>query len=220
MRDLTGQVFGRLTVLGAAYTKGGRSYWKCRCECGTEKVIARSALVSGRTRSCGCSRHDKRPYRIIDLTGQVFGKLTVIEFVARDKGATFWRCRCECGKETVVRREALQTGATTSCGSFSCGAWRARGEIDTTFIGKRFGRLVVIAFAWRDKRRMSHWLCECDCGNKKVIAHSGLTSGRTKSCGCLRKKKYIDVPPGVGLYVAPKHTSDAEHGGTDEGEKA
>lgn len=61
--------------------------------------------------------------KIIDLTGQQFGKLTVIERVHRidptiKHPATFWKCRCECGNEAVVRGGHLVSGHTKSCGCF------------------------------------------------------------------------------------------------------
>ena len=53
--DLTGQVFGRLTVLDRAGTaKCGAAMWRCRCECGAEKVVMGSSLRNGNTLSCGC----------------------------------------------------------------------------------------------------------------------------------------------------------------------
>ena len=53
-KDLTGMVYGRLTVLRRAEpTKDGRSRWLCRCECGTEKAIRTTKLTSGSTVSCG-----------------------------------------------------------------------------------------------------------------------------------------------------------------------
>lgn len=52
-KDITGQVFGRLTVL--APRKVGRKYrWLCRCECGNETIVQRGALLGGTTASCGC----------------------------------------------------------------------------------------------------------------------------------------------------------------------
>jgi hypothetical protein len=55
--------------------------------------------------------------KFIDRTGKVFGKLTVIEQAGRDKlKKVLWRCRCECGNETVVVSGSLITGNTTSCG--------------------------------------------------------------------------------------------------------
>jgi hypothetical protein len=53
--DLTGQRFGRLTVLGRAPNdKDGSVRWHRICECGTKKEIRGSALIYVTTRSCGC----------------------------------------------------------------------------------------------------------------------------------------------------------------------
>ena len=52
----------------------------------------------------------------LDLTGQKFGKLTALEPARDARGLTAWRCRCECGNETVVRSHDLKSGVTLSCG--------------------------------------------------------------------------------------------------------
>lgn len=53
--DLTGRKYGRLTVLGFDHKNSKRVYfWKCRCECGKDVVIAGYNLKSGNTKSCGC----------------------------------------------------------------------------------------------------------------------------------------------------------------------
>lgn len=55
--------------------------------------------------------------RISDLTGQRFGRLTVIEFAGQGKkGASKWLCQCDCGGQKVVNRCDLQSGGTKSCG--------------------------------------------------------------------------------------------------------
>ena len=65
--------------------------------------------------------------RFIDLTGQKFGRLTVIERdIERDnirkaegkKPKTYWFCKCECGNITSVESVSLRSGATTSCGCY------------------------------------------------------------------------------------------------------
>jgi hypothetical protein len=53
--------------------------------------------------------------------------------------------------------------------------------------GQVFGRLTARAVAGRDKSGSCTWLCSCECGNEKVVSISSLTSGFTKSCGCLHK---------------------------------
>ena len=55
--DLTGQTFGRLTVLNMVFV-GTRSRWKCRCVCGNEKVATTGNLRGGLTSSCGCIRRE------------------------------------------------------------------------------------------------------------------------------------------------------------------
>lgn len=59
--------------------------------------------------------------RFIDLTGQKFGKLTVIErspdhIQTSGKHITMWRCRCECGKEINTYTQTLRNGEAKSCG--------------------------------------------------------------------------------------------------------
>lgn len=53
--DLTGRKFGKLLVLEKSEKKGDKICWKCRCDCGKEKVIAGQNLKSGKTVSCNCS---------------------------------------------------------------------------------------------------------------------------------------------------------------------
>lgn len=59
--DLTGQTFGKLTVLGRAPNiiggtteKRSRRAYYCRCECGAKKIVSGDNLKRGNTKSCGC----------------------------------------------------------------------------------------------------------------------------------------------------------------------
>lgn len=58
--DITGQRFGRLVATEWVGSKKRGEYktavWKCRCDCGTVKEIARTDLMSGRVVSCGCRK--------------------------------------------------------------------------------------------------------------------------------------------------------------------
>ena len=49
---------------------------------------------------------------LIDLSGKKFGKLSVVKYL----GGSKWKCKCECGNETIVRSDYLKTGHTKSCG--------------------------------------------------------------------------------------------------------
>ena len=56
--NLTGQVVGSWTVLGQDRNPRGVLLWRCRCQCGTEKLIYASNLRSGGSTSCGCQRNE------------------------------------------------------------------------------------------------------------------------------------------------------------------
>lgn len=59
--DLTGKVFSRLTVLSRdGSNTEGRALWRCRCECGTEKVARGTRLTDGTIKSCGCLAAERR----------------------------------------------------------------------------------------------------------------------------------------------------------------
>lgn len=51
----------------------------------------------------------------IDLTGQKFGKLMVVEEAYRKKNV-YWKCRCDCGTEVIIRGADLRNGHSVSCG--------------------------------------------------------------------------------------------------------
>ena len=116
--DLTGQKFGRLTVIERKESdKYGNTLWLCKCECGNEKVTVGYSLKKGVTMSCGCLQKDANQKKVKDLTGQKFGRLTVIERAGTSKGRkALWLCKCECGNEKVIMGNNLKSGATMSCG--------------------------------------------------------------------------------------------------------
>jgi len=58
-------------------------------------------------------------------------------------------------------------------------------------IGQRFGRLEVLEGAGTDRYQKTIWLCQCDCGNTKIILGANLKSGNTTSCGCYHKESTI-----------------------------
>lgn len=190
-RDLTGRQSGRLSVLGKA---SGNGLWKCRCSCGNEKVIARSSLVAGVTKSCGCLKRDKQRERqeamCARVLGQRFGDLVAQEYV----GHSSFKCRCVCGTEIVIRGAALEAGNNKSCG---CMRKRAKKSL----IGCRFERLTVVAYAGIRSQRSS-WHCKCDCGNEVEVLEHNLKAGRTLSCGCYRREHPPKSKGGPKLNLA------------------
>lgn len=124
-KDLTGQKFGRLTVLKKVETKnGGFARWLCQCECGSLKEVDGIHLRRGETTSCGCYCKEQiiknNIERIEDLTGKKFGKLTVLKRADNIGLQPAWYCKCECGTYTnPIMASNLKKGTTMSCGCLS-----------------------------------------------------------------------------------------------------
>lgn len=58
IKDLTGKIYGTLTVISFAGHKKDRPCWNCVCTCGNSKAIRSNALV--KAKSCGCYRYDRK----------------------------------------------------------------------------------------------------------------------------------------------------------------
>lgn len=85
-------------------------------------IVKRLGLATERLTSDQVGAHFYRTIcggcmtKLIDLTGQTFSKLTVIDRGPTRGDNTHWNCLCECGKKTVVRSSALRKKHTRSCG--------------------------------------------------------------------------------------------------------
>ena len=66
--------------------------------------------------------------KVIDLTGQRFGRLTVLEPKPSKNGSAYWLCRCDCGNTSIVKGTHLRAASILSCGCFrsECAAQRGR----------------------------------------------------------------------------------------------
>ena len=106
--SLIGRRFGRLLVIEQLESSStGQRRWLCTCDCGGSHISTTASLNSGRTTNCGCK---KSP----DLTGQVFGRLTVIGRSEKRgtrgaRTAPMWECRCECGNITYKATDTLNS---------------------------------------------------------------------------------------------------------------
>lgn len=112
MKDISGQVFGRLTA--TTYTK--RLGWTCVCACGGSRTAQHSDLQRGAVKSCGCiskTRPDKRTHV---TTGERYGRITIVSETAKEGEFRMFDVRCDCGNTTNVRLNGLRTGNTKSCG--------------------------------------------------------------------------------------------------------
>ena len=125
LKDVTGQLFGSLKVIERAEnTIQGQAQWKCICECGNEIVVRGSCLRNGHTKSCGCKQKEaiklmgqkSHPsWNFKDLTGQRFGKLTVLGIHKKEDGKIFWECKCDCGNYCYPTTYKLKEQKSCGC---------------------------------------------------------------------------------------------------------
>ena len=204
LKNLTGKTFGKLTVIKRGSNKGKKVYWECQCECGNIIDIRGDHLTGGHTISCGyCGKH---PNKFIDITGQRFGKLTVLEKLPHkdNQNTILYKCQCDCGTIIEARSTSLRYGSTASCGSAEC-----RG-VKKNIAGKRFGKLTVIKESdYKSPHHLNtYWECKCDCGNTTIVNGSYLRIGMTQSCGCLTSKGELKINELLNMnninYIAQK----------------
>lgn len=139
--------------------------------------------------------------RVNDLTGKVFGRLTVVAFdgtrpTKRGKKKAFWKCSCSCGNPEliVIKGLCLTRGDIRSCGCLlqesrqrniaKGNSRKAKSEVGQTIRG-----IAVIEeierYRIKNGRLRRRYLCRCHCGNLFKITRYALVYGKVKSCGCL-----------------------------------
>lgn len=126
------------------------------------------------------------------FVGLTFGRLKVIKLIwiqlSPVKRRRKAQCQCDCGTECLVNPTELEMGDTRSCGCFRRERTIERCLEDLT--GKRFGKLIATERVI--KRGKSYWRCRCDCGGDAEVYISKLTTGETRSCGCICRAKGKD----------------------------
>lgn len=212
-KDITGERFGRLTVIGRTHNIKNYTAWLCKCDCGNYKIVTTSGLKSGDYVSCGCKRKElNTPH---DIKGKRFGRLTAIELSNKrsKSGEAYWRCKCDCGNITEVRKSKLSSGETKSCGCLARELTSERqSKRGLNLTGKRFGRLVAIKPTGKKTPEGRVWYCECDCGGSIETTARSLNSGRTTSCGCKQREHATKL----GLSNVGKNNPAYNHNLTDE----
>ena len=119
--DLTGRVFGLLTVLGKVESRKGHTLWLCRCKCGKVKKIYRSNLIH--QKSCGCLERPTGRRLSFVKCGEKMGHLTILYSLGSRVYKTehsytkrqFVLCKCDCGRVVELPLSQIRSGQKT-CG--------------------------------------------------------------------------------------------------------
>ena len=213
--NLIGKVFGDWTVIKRDMEYSGH---KVRYLCRNSKGELRSQFSFYIKKLI--DEEQKRISYNQDIKGKKFGRLKVISeftnnkakirqvfngeiytsFFRKKKLYLQYRCKCDCGNETVVTSKDLLDGKRVDCGCISGlryssnYRYKLKKNRRKDYIDRIFGKLLVLKELKEDDvgRR---FLCRCECGKEKEVYLRSLLSG-TKSCGCLKslaKKKNIRV---------------------------
>ncbi|WP_088816356.1 MULTISPECIES: AP2 domain-containing protein [Listeria] len=122
--------------------------------------------------------------------GEKYNKLTVLEKLNEFSGKStnrLWLCRCDCGNLVKTTGYKIQSGHTKSCGCLVKETAASKFQVE---IGKKYHMLAILSDTGkRTKGGQRIVTCRCDCGQETDVIYGKLTSGQTKSCGCLAKER-------------------------------
>jgi len=137
--DLTGRVFGRLTVLGPTDRReSGNVVWRCRCACGQEILVRTAELTRGRTVSCGCYQREIHAQRLrkLDRSGNLVDG-TNLHSLARGiqrnntsgvKGVSYNARQRAWGAYIYIRRQRIHLGWYHTLGDAAAARREAEAE--------------------------------------------------------------------------------------------
>ena len=167
-----GEVYKNLRILQVI----GEEHLVVECiYCQTPRVINEEGINS--ISDCACVQAKK-------LEDQMFGKLRVIKATTSTSGGITCECECtNCGKHVKMPLVKLEK-------SKSCGCLRKR---KNKYVGKQFGRLVVLekAMIHTKKGHATTYVCQCTCPERNIVlkTSSYLRTHREPNCGCVPRKK-------------------------------
>jgi hypothetical protein len=216
-KDLTGQKFGKLTVLNRAQSKidksgKARTMWNCKCDCGNNIAVLADYLRRSECPSCGCYATKRRIEKNrIDNVGEKFGRLTILDAIW-DAKPTKAICKCDCGNDYVGIKADIVSGHTQSCGCL---------QSENTSIAntKNWSGYIAdcgVEFIKQDHmNKKGQWIWECKCGfcsNTFYELPARINSGHTTSCGCLTQsfgENYIKLLlQEMNVSFVPQYTFD------------
>lgn len=186
-KDLTGQKFGRLTVIEFSHCDGKHSFWKCMCECGNITIVRRNSLIKGATKSCGCY---KKEFNVQQWENEDFRKMQSEKMTKQNEDR--WSSHENREKASKITKERWeQEGYKEKISSTMKENWKDREDDRQRYKEKWMGkenpnynenltdedrqnrRNAVMEKEWRNKVfRREDYICE-KCGRRgcKLNAH-------------------------------------------------
>ncbi|MEM4992237.1 hypothetical protein WKH56_06815 [Priestia sp. SB1] len=180
LRSIVGTKFGRLVVRDVVKEESSNNWYAvCDCECGKKNYKIRKHNLEKKGALAQCKNCSMKGIRTIDLTGQIFGYLTVTEQAGKRGSNVLWECKCVCGNKRKNTGSALTSGDIKSCGckKYEEANWKKHGQYGTplytvwnNMMSRCFnennqayhhygGRGIIVCDEWQDVKRFIEW-CE------------------------------------------------------------
>lgn len=179
-----GMQFGDWEVLGPV--EGKNTHVLCKCSCGTIKEINKYTLLHGLSNNCG---HLKNLDRVIDLKGQTFEDLEVLEYLGDQR----WKCKCSCGEICIKSRNHLLDGRAHRCGNMH--------NKNIQDSNRDYNNIKVI-----NKLAGDFWVCQCSCGKTFTSFKHLVESKVVISCGCIESRQIHSIE-NTAEHLASKSAS-------------
>jgi hypothetical protein len=149
-KDITNMRFGKLVAIERTDRRRGHNIlWKCLCDCGELTQASLSDLLTGNTKSCGCSKTRG------NLVGKRYSSLLVTKRVDKDT----WECLCDCGETKNIKGTYLDNKHVTSCGCTGHFYYSWRGMFERCYnprhkyFHRYGGRGIKVCDEWRSKEK-------------------------------------------------------------------
>lgn len=150
-----------------------------------------------------------------DLTGLKFTSLEVINLVTVGQHGKEYLCKCDCGKEKIIRGSLLTSNAVKSCGChiyveehWNVGKLKPSKSLGK--IGEKFNKLTIedVEHVTKDGKPLGYLMvCRCECGNLTKQVYSDMVKSKVISCECLQREKASIAGSTVGCNNSKKSYS-------------
>lgn len=173
VNDIVGKVYGGWTVIAReGNDKSGNVMFRCRCECGTESVIASGSLTSGTSKRCKYCGPILSGSYVDLLPGKRHRNWKILERTEDHK----FRCLCDCGYETVMNRSFLVNGHSYNCKNCQ------KAKIFNEMLGRKYDGWLVAGLSNKGSGSRMMLVCICDCGNVRRVSANSLREQKSKMC--------------------------------------
>lgn len=203
--------FGKLVVIERAPNKDGchETFWRCRCDCGNEKVLCRGYLVSKGEKSCGCDLRERLREKSKGNKSRA-GTGRKVVLVNETNGRTlFYNSALVASRDIGLTANNVYQVLNKTGTQITAGGYRWFWEDDMEWMkirteinmgiytkskqhytkryqlkGKKFGEWSVMDISnRRSTGGATYWICKCSCGRICEVLGASLVRGTSTNCG-------------------------------------